>query len=52
MKRLLEKAGMVFLEAFDGYTKEKARGDSGRIVIAAREQGKKAESQMDGRQEN
>lgn len=52
MKRLLEKAGMVFLEAFDGYTKEKARGDSGRIVIAARGQGKKAESQMDGRQEN
>ncbi len=40
IKRILERAGMVFVEAFDGYTKEPAREDSSRIVVVARERGK------------
>lgn len=40
MKQLLDEGGLVFLDAFDGYTSEKAQGDSGRIVIVARENGK------------
>lgn len=41
IQRLLEKAGLIFLEAYDGYTMEPACEDSERIVVAAREQGKK-----------
>lgn len=43
IKELLKEAGMVFLAAFDGYTKEKASENSDRIVVAARESGKRAE---------
>ena len=44
MKKLLDQAGLTFLEAWDGYTAEPAREDSERIVIAARERGKKVEA--------
>ena len=44
MKKLLAQAGLTFLEAWDGYTAEPAREDSERIVIAARERGKKVEA--------
>lgn len=40
IQRLLEEAGLIFLEAYDGYTMKPAREDSERIVIAASEQGK------------
>ncbi|MDO5145791.1 MAG: class I SAM-dependent methyltransferase [Eubacteriales bacterium] len=40
IKRLMQEAGLVFLEAFDGYTKEAAKENSERIVCVAREHGK------------
>lgn len=40
MKQLIEESGLVFVAAYDDYTKEPAREDSERIVIVAREQGK------------
>ena len=40
MKQLIEESGLVFVTAYDDYTKEPARDDSERIVIVAREQGK------------
>lgn len=40
IRRLIEQSGLVFLDAFDADTKEKATEDSERIVIVARECGK------------
>lgn len=40
VRELIEKSGMEFLEACDGYTKETARENSERICIIARECGK------------
>lgn len=37
IKELLEKAGMEFVAAYDGYTKEELRKDSERMTIIARE---------------
>lgn len=41
IQSLLHRAGLVFLQAYDGYTMEPARADSERIVVAAREHGKR-----------
>lgn len=41
IKQMLEKAGLTFLDAFDGYSQEKAKEDSERILVVAREKGKK-----------
>lgn len=43
MKRCLEQAGMVFVAAYDAYTREPVRPDSERICVIARERGKKHE---------
>lgn len=40
IKELLHKAGLHFLEAFDGYTGQKAVENSERILVAACEKGK------------
>lgn len=40
IKELLSKSGLVFLDAFDGYTGRKASADSERILVAAKEYGK------------
>lgn len=40
VRRMIDKSGLVFLEAFDADTKEKATEDSERIVIVAKECGK------------
>lgn len=40
IKEMLSKAGLVFLNAWDGYTKEAAHENSERIVVAAGECGK------------
>lgn len=40
IKALLMEAGMEFVEAFDGYSKEKATDHSERILCIAREKGK------------
>ncbi|MDO4976430.1 MAG: class I SAM-dependent methyltransferase [Eubacteriales bacterium] len=40
MKELIENSGLVFLAAYDDYTKKPATKESERIVIVAREQGK------------
>lgn len=40
VKALLEQAGLEFVAAYDGYTKQKLRPDSERMTIIAREQGK------------
>ena len=48
IRDLLEKAGMVFLEACDGYTKQPADAASERIVVIAQEKGKSPE--QEGRQ--
>ena len=41
VKRLLKEAGLMFVAAYDAFTKEPAREDSERIYIIAREQEKK-----------
>ena len=40
MKELLEAGGLIFVDAFDGYTNGPVRAESERIVMIAREQGK------------
>ncbi len=40
VKQALKQAGLEFLQAYDGYTKEPAKEDSERIVVLAREQKK------------
>lgn len=40
IKEMVEEAGLVFVDAFDGYTKEKATDESERILCIAREKGK------------
>ena len=40
MKELLEAGGLIFVDAFDGYTNGPVREESERIVMIAREQGK------------
>lgn len=40
MKELLEAGGLVFVDAFDGYTNGPVHKESERIVMIAREQGK------------
>ena len=40
MKDLLVKSGLVFLEAYDGYSLNKASKDSERILLVGRENGK------------
>lgn len=42
IRGLLERAGMEYVEAFDGYTKKKAHSRSERICVIAREHGKKS----------
>ena len=44
IRHLLEEAGMVFLEAYDGYSDQPAGEDAGRILVVARERGKKCET--------
>lgn len=41
IKELLRKAGMEFVEAYDGYSDQKATKNSERIVVVAKEVGKK-----------
>lgn len=41
MKRIIEESGLIFVDAFDGYTNMPAKEDSERILMVAREQGKK-----------
>ena len=41
METMLGEAGLLFLEAFDGYTDRPAHPESQRILVLAREQGKK-----------
>ena len=41
VKRLLKEAGLMFVAAYDAFTKEPVREDSERIYIIAREQEKK-----------
>ncbi len=43
MKDCLEQAGMIFVAAYDAYTREPVRPDSERICVIARERGKKYE---------
>lgn len=40
IKSLIERAGMIYLGAYDGYSLEPATDISGRIVVMAKEQGK------------
>lgn len=40
IRRLLEDGGLLFVAAYDGYTRKPPGEDSGRIVVVAREQGK------------
>lgn len=40
IKALLKEAGMIFIEAFDDYSREKAGDESERILVVAREKGK------------
>lgn len=40
IKRLLEEAGMVFVAAYDAYTKEPVSKESEKILVIARERGK------------
>lgn len=40
MKQLVEESGLIFLAAYDDYTREPATDASERIVIVAKEQGK------------
>lgn len=40
IKKALEEAGMVFVEAYDAFTKEPPKADSERIYVVARESGK------------
>lgn len=40
IRELLEEAGMIFLDAFDGYSNRKASPESERIVVVCREHGK------------
>lgn len=45
MKRLIERSGLIFIEAYDAYTRKPPGDGSERIVIAAREHGKGKESE-------
>lgn len=47
IKELLENAGLVFVNAFDAYTKSPVTKTSERICVIAREQGKSWEDQKD-----
>ena len=47
IKELLENAGLVFVNAFDAYTKNPVTKTSERICVIAREQGKSWEDQKD-----
>lgn len=40
IKTLLKNAGLIFIDAFDGYTKKAASLESERVVVIARENGK------------
>ncbi len=40
IKELIEKSGLIFLDAYDDYTKEKATDQSERIVFVVKENGK------------
>ena len=42
IKELLGKSGLVFVDAYDAYTKDPPGTDSERICVVAREQGKSA----------
>lgn len=42
MKDLLKKSGLLFVAAYDAYTKHPPKEDSERICVVAREQGKSA----------
>lgn len=46
IKRLLEEAGLVFVAAYDAYTKEPVAEDSEKVLIVAREQGKAKEENL------
>lgn len=43
IKEMLERSGLVFLEAYDAYTKQPVSDKSERICVVAREQGKELE---------
>ena len=42
VKRLLTEAGLEFVAAYDGFTRDAPRADSERICVLAREHGKQA----------
>ena len=47
IRALLEEAGLVFLAAYDAFTREPVRADSERICVAARENGKRTEKEVE-----
>lgn len=47
IKELLEESGLVFLQAYDEYTAQIPQSDSGRIVVVARENGKKKQEESE-----
>lgn len=44
MKKMIGQAGLIYVTAYDAYTKEAPRNDSERICVIARECGKKRQS--------
>lgn len=48
VKALLDEAGLVFIDAYDAFTKTPVRPDSERMYIIARENGKTTKQQQDG----
>ena len=47
IKQMLEESGLVFLQAFDEYSNQEPRTDSGRIVVIAQENGKEKQEETE-----
>ena len=47
IKQMLEESGLVFLQAFDEYSNQEPRTDSGRIVVVAQENGKEKQEETE-----
>ena len=47
IKQMLEESGLVFLQAFDEYSNQEPRTDSGRIVVVAQENGKEKQEKTE-----
>ena len=45
--QMLEESGLVFLQAFDEYSNQEPRTDSGRIVVVAQENGKEKQEETE-----